>query len=315
MADNGTGDEPPIQSWAGHQPASQSVCPRHPDREAYVRCQRCGRPACPECQRPAPVGIQCVDCVREAARTSRQGRTVLGGRSTDGRPAVTYTLIGICVIVFLIQWVSPQITDEFAFRPLQGWVEPWRFVTAMFLHSPRSLVHIGFNMYALYILGSYLEPLLGRARFLALYLVSGIGGQVGVLLLAGSPTVNGLVTGQDGAWVTPVVGASGAIFGLFGALIVLNRHLNRSVAGIYGIVLINAAIGFIVPGIAWQAHLGGFVTGLAGAGLIVLARRRSLPALAWTGLAALLVVVAGIAFAKYLSVPDTIRELTAFSVR
>jgi membrane associated rhomboid family serine protease len=240
---------------------------------------------------------------------------VLGGRATDGRPVVTFGLIAICVAVFLVQWVSPNFTDEFAFRPVQGWVEPWRFVTAMFLHSPGSFWHIGFNMYALYVLGSYLEPLLGRARFLALYLVSGIGGQVALLLLAGSPTVEGLLVGQDRAWITPVVGASGAIFGLFGALIVLNRHLNRSVAGIYGIVLINAVLGFIIPNVAWQAHLGGFVVGIAGAGVIVLARRRSLPALAWTGLTVLLVLVAGLAVAKYLSVPDAIRELTAFRAR
>ncbi|WP_347351957.1 rhomboid family intramembrane serine protease [Intrasporangium sp.] len=291
------------------------MCPRHPDREAYVRCQRCGRPACPDCQRPAPVGIQCVDCVREAARTSRRQQTVLGGRVTDGRPVVTFTLIGICVAIFLIQWVSPGVTNDFAFAPVAGWVEPWRFVTAMFLHSPRSLMHIGFNMYALYIIGSYLEPLMGRGRFLAVYLVSGIGGQVGVLLLAGNPTFIGLVSGQDAAWLTPVVGASGAIFGLFGALIVLNRHLNRSVAGIYGIVLLNAAIGFIIPNIAWQAHLGGFVVGLAGAGVLVLARRRSLPALAWSGLVILFLVVAALAYAKYLTVPETIRELTAFRGR
>ncbi len=315
MADNGTGGQPPIPSWAGHQPVAPSVCPRHPDREAYVRCQRCGRPACPECQRPAPVGIQCVDCVREAARTSRQHHTVLGGRVTDGRPLVTYTLIGICVVVFLIQWVSPSFTNDFAFAPVVGWVEPWRFVTAMFLHSPRSLMHIGFNMYALYILGSYLEPLMGRARFLAVYLISGIGGQVGVLLLAGSPTVTGLATGHDLAWQTPVVGASGAIFGLFGALIVLNRHLNRSVAGIYGIVLINAVIGFMIPNIAWQAHLGGFVTGLLGAGALVLARRRSVPALAWSGLVLLFVLIVGLAVAKYLTVPVAIRELTVFQLR
>jgi membrane associated rhomboid family serine protease len=276
-----------------------------------VRCQRCGRPACPECQRPAPVGIQCVDCVREAARTSPQTRTVFGGGATDGTPVVTYTLIGICVAIFALQWVSNQITNEFAFVPALGWTEPWRFVTAMFLHSPRSIMHIGFNMYALYVLGTYLEPLMGRARFLTIYLVSGIGGQIGVVLLAGSPTLEGLAAGQDRAWMTAVVGASGAIFGLFGALIVLNRHLNRSVAGIYGIVLINAAIGFIIPNIAWQAHLGGFITGLAGAGVLVLARKRSAASIVWPGLVGLLVVVVGIGVVKYLSVAEPIRDLTA----
>jgi membrane associated rhomboid family serine protease len=280
-----------------------------------VRCQRCGRPACPDCQRPAPVGIQCVDCVREAARTSPRTRTVFGGGATDGTPVVTYTLIGICVAIFGLQWVSGQVTNEFAFSPALGWTEPWRFVTAMFLHSPRSIMHIGFNMYALYVLGTYLEPLMGRARFLALYLISGIGGQIGVVLLAGSPTLEGLAAGQDRAWMTAVVGASGAIFGLFGALIVLNRHLNRSVAGIYGIVLINAALGFLIPNIAWQAHLGGFITGLAGAGVLILARKRSTTSLAWPGLVGLLAVVVGIGVAKYLTVPEPIRDLTAFMIQ
>lgn len=313
MSDNGAGGQPPQQQWAGQQPGGPSVCPRHPDREAYVRCQRCGRPACPECQRPAAVGIHCVDCVRETARAAPTVRTVFGGRQGTGTPVATYTIIAICVIIFAIQWVSDSITGEFAFAPFLGWTEPWRFVSAMFLHSPRSLMHIGFNMYALYILGSYLEPLMGRARFLAVYLISGIGGQVGVVLLAGNPTLAGLASGQDQAWVTPVVGASGAIFGLFGALIVLNRHLNRSVAGIYGIVLINAVLGFVIPNIAWQAHLGGFVTGLAGAGILVLARRGR-KAILWPGLTGLLLVVVGIAVVKYLMVPEPIRDLTAFGI-
>ncbi|HEX5969568.1 MAG TPA: rhomboid family intramembrane serine protease [Intrasporangium sp.] len=285
------------------------MCPRHPDREAYVRCQRCGRPACPECQRPAPVGIQCVDCVREAAQTVPRTRTVLGGRATDGRPLVTYSLIGLCVAVFLAQWVSDDVTNDYAFRPIQGWTEPWRFVTAMFLHAPQSLLHIGFNMYALYILGTYLEPLLGRARFLALYLISGIGGQVAVLLFAGSPPVMGQLTQADADWFTPVVGASGAIFGLFGAMIVLNRHLNRSVAGIYTVLVINAVLGFVVPGISWQAHLGGFLTGLASAGAIVLFRRQRVRHLTWVALGAVFALLVVITVGKYLTVPVDMREL------
>ena len=274
-----------------------------------MKCQRCGRPACPECQRPAPVGVQCVDCVREAAQTVPRTRTVLGGRATDGRPVVTYSLIGLCVAIFLAQWVSDDVTNDYAFRPIQGWTEPWRFVTAMFLHAPQSLLHIGFNMYALYILGTYLEPLLGRARFLALYLISGIGGQVAVLLFAGNPTIDGLFTGTDQAWVTPVVGASGAIFGLFGAMIVLNRHLNRSVAGIYTILIINAVLGFVVAGISWQAHLGGFLTGLASAGAIVLFRRQRVRHLTWVALGAVLAFLVVVTVAKYLTVPVDIREL------
>jgi len=312
LSDSGTGAQPPIAPGAGQQPAGPSVCPRHPDREAYVKCQRCGRPACPECQRPAAVGIQCVDCVREAARTAPTTRTVFGGRPTDGRPIVTYTLIGICAVAYVAQLGSDEVTQDFAFAPYLGWTEPWRFVTAAFLHSPQLYLHILFNMFALWTLGQYLEPMLGRARFAALYLISGIGGQVGVTLLAGSPTIDGLVTGQDEAWVTGVVGASGAIFGLFGALLVLNRHLGRSSAGMYATLAINAAIGFLYPGISWQAHLGGFVTGLACAGAIVLFRRQSVRRLTWLALGAVLALLLVITVAKYLTVPVEIRELTAF---
>lgn len=293
-------------------PAGPSVCPRHPDREAYVRCQRCGRPACPECQRPAAVGIQCVDCVREAARTSTGGRTVFGGRATDGTPVVTYTIIGVCAVVYLLQRVNSDITDRFSFAPALGWTEPWRFLTAAFLHSPDTIFHILLNMFALWMMGQYLEPLLGRARFAALYLISGVGGQVAVTLLAGSPTVAGIIAHENDAWFTPVVGASGAIFGLFGALLVLNRHLGRSSAAMYATIVINAAFGFLYPGISWQAHLGGFLTGLACAGVIVLFRKQGRRNLVWAGLGAILALLVLLAFAKYLTVPEQIRDLSIF---
>jgi membrane associated rhomboid family serine protease len=283
------------------------VCPRHPDRESYVRCQRCGRPACPECQRPAAVGIQCVDCVREASRTTPGARTVFGGRATDGTPVVTYTIIAICAVAYLAQRAAPDLTNDFAFAPIVGWTEPWRFVTAAFLHSPDTIFHILLNMFALWSLGQYLEPMLGRARFAALYLLSGIGGQVAVTLLAGSPTLVGLATGQDDAWRTAVVGASGAIFGLFGALLVLNRHLGRSSTAMYATIAINAAFGFLYPGISWQAHLGGLVTGLACAGVIVAFRRQKLRHLVWVGLAGVLVLLVLLAVGKYLTVPPVIR--------
>ncbi len=314
MSGNGTGGQPPATWGADLPPAAPSVCPRHPDREAYVRCQRCGRPACPECQRPAAVGIQCVDCVREAARTSPGARTIFGGRATDGTPVVTYTIIGICVLAFVGQLASDEVTTRFAFAPFLGWVEPWRFVTAAFLHSPSILLHIAFNMFALWSLGQYLEPMLGRARFAALYLISGIGGQVAVTLLAGSPTFQGLATGQDQAWTTAVVGASGAIFGLFGALLILNRHLGRSSSAMYATLAINAVIGFLYPGISWQAHLGGFVTGLACAGVIVAFRRRDVRHLTWVALGLVLVVLIAITVVKYLTVPSAIRDLTIFAL-
>ena len=164
--------------------AGEPVCPRHHDRVAYVRCQRCERPVCPECQRPAAVGIQCVDCVREGARQQRTVKTVFGGTVTDGRPLATYTLIGICVAVWLVQKSVPTFTDKLEFAPYAASHRPWTFLTAAFLHSPTDVLHILSNMYALWICGQYLEPMLGRARFVGLYIVSAIGGSVGYLLLA-----------------------------------------------------------------------------------------------------------------------------------
>ncbi|GGL40209.1 rhomboid family intramembrane serine protease [Phycicoccus endophyticus] len=278
------------------------VCPRHPDRESYVRCQRCGRPACPECQRPAAVGIQCVDCVREGARTVRQGRTVFGGAPTDGRPLVTMWVIGICVVVFVLQQLVPGLTGRISFVPVLGDSQPWRFLSSGFAHG--GLTHIAFNMYALWVMGQYLEPLLGRARFAALYLLSAVGGSVGLLLLASPQTVpECLVT--RGAWCTSAVGASGAVFGLFGAFLVLQRRLGRSAAGMYVVIGLNAVIGFVLPNIAWQAHLGGLVTGAAAAGIVGYLGGRRSPAeqprrtVHWLGLGALLALLVVLAVAKY----------------
>lgn len=270
------------------------VCPRHPDRVSYVSCQRCGRPVCPECQRPAAVGVQCVDCVRESARTTRMPRTQLGGRVSDGRPLVTMTIIGACVAVWLLQQVIPAVTGSYAFEPAYGKAEPYRFITAAFLHGP--IFHIAFNMYALWIVGSYLEPLLGRLRFAALYVVCAIGGSVGSLLLA-TPSLDGRAS-----WVTASVGASGAVFGLFGALLVLNRHLGRPTGGIWAVVLINGVIGFTVQGIAWQAHLGGFITGLLCAVILVATSGKALRRLQLPALAAVLVLLVVATVVKYAGV-------------
>lgn len=234
---------------AAYPPAAQEVpvCPRHPSTVAYVRCQRCGRPTCPECQRPAAVGIQCVDCVRAGAATIAPTRTVLGGRSTAGQASVTIGIIAICAVLWLLEQSSPRIYQELALSPSIGRHEPWRFLTSAFLHGP--LIHIGFNMLALWMLGGYLEQLLGRMRFAALYLISALGGSVAYLLL--NP-----VTSNTG-----VVGASGAVFGLFGALLVFNKSLGRSTQGIWVNLAINAALPLLYPNIAWQAHVGGFLTG------------------------------------------------------
>jgi membrane associated rhomboid family serine protease len=279
------------------------VCPRHPDRESYVRCQRCGRPTCPECQRPAAVGIQCVDCVREGAKTVRQARTVFGGSATDGRPVVTMTLIGICVAVFLLQQLVPGLTGRIAFAANVGQSEPWRFITSGFAHG--GLLHIAFNMYALWIMGQYLEPMLGRARFAAVYLLSALGGSVVYLMFASYPSPAELAVGQCGSWCQGAVGASGAVFGLFGAFLVLQRRLGRSAAGMYVIIVLNAVIGFVVPNIAWQAHLGGLLTGAVCAlvvGYLGCARGPLEPPdrrIHWAGLAGVGVLLVVLAVGRY----------------
>lgn len=266
-------------------PVGPPVCPRHPDRVSYVSCQRCGRPVCAECQRPAAVGVQCVDCVNQAqkAMPSRQG--VFGGAVATGRPLVTMVIIAICVLAYAAEWIIPGdwVANKFAYAPALTEAEPWRMMTSAFLHSQSFLLHIVFNMYALWVLGSALEPLLGRARFLALYLVSAFAGSVGVLML--SPTDNF------------VLGASGAIFGLFGALFVVQRKRGGDVRQIVVLIVINAALGFIVSGIAWQAHLGGLVGGALCALAIAYAPagpRRNL--IQWGGMVVVVLILVALTF-------------------
>jgi membrane associated rhomboid family serine protease len=218
---------------------------------SYVRCQRCGRPTCPECQRQAAVGIHCVDCVAEAARALPTTRTALGGVRHAGRPIVTLTLIGLCVVSFVLQLVLPDWTVRWLFQPFAAFYEPWRFLTAAFLHSPGQYLHIVFNMVALWFVGPTLENTLGRARYITLYLMSAVGGSVGSVLLATS----------QADWVATSVGASGAVFGLFGAILVISKRLGGDVRGILVLIGINLALGFVMSGVAWQAHLGGLVTG------------------------------------------------------
>lgn len=233
-----------------------NFCYRHPDRQSFVLCQRCLRTICPECQTQAAVGVICPECLREqrATQTSAQKKAERRWSRAPAavgtqRPTATYVIIAITAAVFVLQLLVPAIDRLFAFNSVfvipSIAFEPWRLLTAVFLHS--SFFHIGLNMLALWLIGRSLEPLLGHGRFVALYLLSGLGGSVGVALLAPGVTV---------------VGASGAVFGLLGALLVIGRHIGANITGILIILGINLAIGFI-PGynIAWQAHLGGLVVG------------------------------------------------------
>ena len=251
-----------------------NFCYRHPDRQSFVLCQRCLRTICPECQTQAAVGVICPECLAEQRRAQTPAQRTAQRRwsrpravtATDARSVVTYAIIAVTAVAWLIgliPGVGDMVQNALLFwapslyPDLTGTFEPWRLFTAALVHS--GFWHIGLNMLALWMIGRSLEPLLGRGRFLALYLLSALGGSVAVALLS---------------FTTPVVGASGAIFGLFGALIVIGRHIGANIAGIAIILAVNLAIGFI-PGfnVSWQAHVGGLVVG-ALVGLIY-ARTRS----------------------------------------
>ena len=230
-------------------------CKNHPDRATYVVCQRCGQPICPECSVSAAVGMQCRDCVQQGASEVRVKRTVAGATVVAGqRPIVTMTMMGLCVIGFVLQMALgwQDFTSKFVFAPIVGEHEPWRFLTSAFLHSTTSFFHIVFNLWALWVVGPQLELLLGRWRFTALYLLSALGGTVAILLLA-TPT--------DASWVTATLGASGAVFGLFGALLPIVKRLGGQSRSILMVIGLNVVVSFIVPNISWQGHLGGLLVG------------------------------------------------------
>lgn len=224
------------------------TCYRHPSRETYVRCTRCDRYICPDCMRSAAVGHQCVECVRAGGKTVRAARTVFGGRVST-TPVVTYTLIAINVVVFLLQSADRTIESRYALAAgaVAGNGQYERLLTAAFMHH--GITHLLFNMWALYVVGPPLEQWLGRARFIALYGLSAIGGSVLVYLFADPRTLT--------------LGASGAVFGLFGAMFVVARRLNYDVRGIALLIVLNLVITFTFPGISWQGHVGGLVTGSA----------------------------------------------------
>jgi membrane associated rhomboid family serine protease len=237
------------------------VCYRHPKRETWVSCQRCGRPICPECQIQAPVGVQCPECVREGQagmprRAPALVRTFRPGPTT----VVTYTLIGLNVLIYALQWLTAQeLTQAWYLFPYSIASEPWRLITSAFLHSPSSIVlHLLFNMYALFIFGPVLESFLGRARFIALYVIGALGGSLGVLT---SVEIWVLTDGTLQNAPAGALGASGAVFALMGAVFAMRKALGVDVRQLLVVLAINLALPFFVGGIAWQGHVGGLVIG------------------------------------------------------
>lgn len=266
-------------------PAPQSevdseFCYRHPERQSFIHCQRCGRTICPQCQTQAPVGVQCPECVREGRAqlaASRPGllTRLIGSGST---PIVTYALIGLCVLIYVAQWVSGgALTNAWVLDPSLIASQPWRLITSAFLHSTDFIPHLLLNMYALFIFGPPLERFLGRLRFLALYLVGALGGSLGVVLLYQLAIASG---NASSTWLggllqpSAALGASGAVFALMGALLVLRNAMGLQLAQILIVVGINLVFGFVARGIAWEDHLIGLATGAAVAGVYLATRRR-----------------------------------------
>jgi membrane associated rhomboid family serine protease len=265
-----------------------ATCYRHPSRETGVSCSNCGRPICPDCMTTTAVGMRCPEC-------SKQRTTVMRMRDMGAVPRVTYALIAINVIAFLAEGNITATggglgnsvyregallgSSELASFAGQGVAHGqwWRIITGGFLHE--NLLHIGFNMYVLYVLGQMLEPALGRLKFAVIYGVALLSGSLGALLV--SPH-------------SLTVGASGAVFGLMGAAAVelRARKIPLMQSGVGGLILINLVISFTFSNISWGGHVGGLIGGTLAAAVIQLGERFRAQALAFAGCAAIAVAAA-----------------------
>jgi membrane associated rhomboid family serine protease len=251
-----------------------ATCYRHPNRETGVSCSSCGRPICPDCMTPTPVGMRCPECARQRTRVTRG----VGEASLLQSAPATFVLIALNVALFLAEVAtasggfgvegSSLVRDLGLFGPFVSEGEWYRLLTGGFLHA--SLLHIGFNMVALFFLGRLLEPSIGTPRFLGVYAAALFGGAFGALLL--SP--NALT-----------IGASGAIFGIFGAAFVIarGRGFDAVASSIGVILLLNLAFSFGSARISLGGHLGGLVAGVLCAFVILAGERgrlgdRHLPA-------------------------------------
>jgi membrane associated rhomboid family serine protease len=266
------------------------TCYRHPRRQTGVHCSNCGRPICPDCMTPTPVGMRCPEC-------SRQRTQVRTARTMSSEPRLTYAIIAVNVLVFVAQIATGAggfdstsgsvFRDGALFGPYVAAGDWWRIVTAGFMHA--GFLHIAFNMYFVYFLGTLMEPAIGRLRFGVLYAVSLLGGSLGALLLD---------------FYSPAVGASGAAFGLLvgGILLMRSRGIDPMNSGLVLTLVLNLAITFIIPGISIGAHIGGIIAGGIGAVLLfeVGERQRGMrtPALAVTVLLGVLIAAACILYSR-----------------
>lgn len=285
-------------------PAGVPVCYRHPGRESHIRCQRCERPICPDCMHDASVGFQCPECIAEGRKTTRSARTTFGGLRPTNAATTSMVLIGINVVVWIAVMISggagSRLFNLLVLRPdgvcdLQNgflnvqvgeavcsagggvWLPGvadgawWQLMTSAFTHV--APLHLAFNMFALYLFGPQLELYFGRARYLALYLISALTGSAAVYWF--SPQFS------------PTLGASGAVYGLMGALLVISLKVRINVQGLLVLIGINLLLTFTISNISWQGHLGGLVGGAAAAAVLVYAPRQRRTPLQVAGLVAL----------------------------
>jgi membrane associated rhomboid family serine protease len=231
------------------------TCYRHPDRETGLSCSECGRPICTECMTMAPVGIRCPDHAGKT-RARITPRPIARAQRRMGSPVapVTRALIAVNVAIYLIGTVQGAGLNSPGGRIYSAlWLDAydvhnggwWRLITAAFLHA--NLIHLGFNMFALWVIGGPVEQYLGSARYLGLYFVSGLAGSAGALLQTPAVTV----------------GASGAIFGILGALLIIEWQATGRLAGqAMTLIVINLAFSFTFSGISWGGHVGGLIGGI-----------------------------------------------------
>ncbi|MBV9022604.1 MAG: rhomboid family intramembrane serine protease [Streptomycetaceae bacterium] len=265
-------------------------CYRHQERETGVRCSRCERPICPQCMTPASVGFHCPECVAQGRQAVTRPRTLAGGTVAANPRLITMILIGVNAVVFLLvqAYGNPLVNDlglvPKAFDPYIGHTvgvaegQWYRLLAAVFLHQ--QLPHIGLNMLSLWWIGPSVEVALGRSRYLTLYLLSGLGGSALSFLLAPANEVG--------------LGASGAIFGLLGAMFVLMRRLRLDVRPVVILIALNLIFTFTIPDIDWRAHVGGLITGAAIAYAMVHAPRERQALVQWGACAVALAVIIGI---------------------
>ncbi|MEV8586839.1 rhomboid family intramembrane serine protease [Streptomyces sp. NPDC051180] len=284
---------------SGAPQAGLPRCYRHPDTETGIRCTRCEKPICPRCMISASVGFQCPDCVRSGSGTghapdANQPRTLAGGRVASDDRLVTKILIGINLAVYLAVLVfGDRLVDElvligYAYNPFLGEVvgvadgEWYRLLTSTVLHQ--EVWHILFNVIGLWVIGGIVEPELGRIRYAVLCLLSGLSGSVLAYLVA-APN-------------QPSLGASGVVYGLIGAWVVLARRRRHDMRPVVLFVALSLLMTFTRPGISWEAHVGGLVAGvLVTYGLVHAPRaRRNLVQYAACG--AVLLIDLGIVFAR-----------------